>query len=74
MMYKKLQKVLAVALMTSFLSTSFLVGVSEAAAASHNGGRGPAQHQQIRPQKRSAPQHKAQPMAHKVHRSTKRNP
>ena len=65
MMYKKLQKVLAVALMTSFLSTSFLVGVSEAAAASHNGGRGPAQHQQIRPQKRSAPQHKAQPMAHK---------
>ena len=64
MMYKKLQKVLAVALMTSFLSSSFVVGVSEAAAASHNAGRGPAQ-QQVRPTQKSAPQQKAQPSMQK---------
>ena len=53
---KKLQKILAVTLMTSFLSTSFVMGVSEAAAARPNGGgRPPAQSQQIRPETRKGP-------------------
>ena len=43
MMHKKLQKVLAVALMTSFFSTSFIMGVSEAAPARHAGGQRPEQ-------------------------------
>ena len=59
MMYKKLQKILAVTLMTSFLSTSMALGISEAAPARHDSGRGPAQQQQIRPeQKGKAPQAK----------------
>ena len=53
---KKLQKILAVTLMTSFLSTSFVMGVSEAAAARPNGGgRPPAQSQQIQPETRKGP-------------------
>ena len=52
---KKLQKILAVTLMTSFLSTSFVMGVSEAAAARPSGGRPPAQSQQIRPETRKGP-------------------
>ena len=47
---------MAVTLMTSFLSTSFVMGVSEAAAARPNGGgRPPAQSQQIRPETRKGP-------------------
>ena len=49
MMHKKLQKVLAIALMTSFFSTSFIMGVSEAAPARHAGGWGQAQEQRVRP-------------------------
>ena len=53
---KKLQKILAVTLMTSFLSTSFVMGVSEAAAARPNGGgRPPAQSQQIRRETQKGP-------------------
>ncbi len=52
---KKLQKILAVTLMTSFLSTSFVMGVSEAAAARPSGGRPPAQSQQVRPETRKGP-------------------
>lgn len=48
MLHKKLQKVLAIALMTSFFTTSFVMGVSEAAPARHYGGYGQAQ-QQVRP-------------------------
>ena len=61
MMYKKLQKVLAVALMTSFFSTSFIMGVSEAAPARQAGGQRPAQNQQIRPQQRSSSGQQARP-------------
>ena len=46
MMHKKLQKILAIALMTSFFSTSFIMGVSEAAPARHAGGQRPPQTQQ----------------------------
>ena len=78
---KKLQKILAVTLMTSFLSTSFVMGVSEAAAVRHNGGgRPPAQSQQIRPEtrkgpsghqmkapmQRQSPGHQARPAVHKA--------
>lgn len=63
MMHKKLQKVLAVALMTSFFSTSFIMGVSEAAAARHAGGQRPAQTQQIRPVPKSTG-HQARPASH----------
>ena len=49
MMHKKLQKVLAIALMTSFFSTSFIMGVSEAAPVRHGGGWGHAQEQRVRP-------------------------
>ena len=78
---KKLQKILAVTLMTSFLSTSFVMGVSEAASAHHNGGgRPPAQSQQIRreaprstsghqmkaPMQRQSPGHQARPAVHKA--------
>ena len=63
MMHKKLQKVLAVALMTSFFSTSFIMGVSEAAPARHAGGQRPAQTQQIRPEHRSTSQ-QARPTSH----------
>ena len=52
---KKLQKILAVTLMTSFLSTSFVMGVSEAAAARPSGGRPPAQSQQIRRETQKGP-------------------
>ena len=77
---KKLQKILAVTLMTSFLSTSFVMGVSEAAAARPNGGgRPPAQSQQIRretqkgpsghqmkaPMQRQRSDHQARPAVHK---------
>ena len=77
---KKLQKLLAVTLMTSFLSTSFVMGVSEAAAARPNGGgRPPAQSQQIRretqkgpsghqmkaPMQRQRSDHQARPAVHK---------
>ena len=77
-MQKKLQKILAVALMTSFLSTSFVMGVSEAAPARPgNGGKSPAQQQQIRPVKKSSsgnhgvsahktgPVHQVKPATHK---------
>ena len=78
---KKLQKILAVTLMTSFLSTSFVMGVSEAASAHHNGGgRPPVQSQQIRretprstyghqmkaPMQRQSPGHQARPAVHKA--------
>lgn len=63
MMHKKLQKVLAVALMTSFFSTSFVMGVSEAAPARHAGGQRPAQTQQVRPVQKSS--HQARPAMHK---------
>lgn len=59
-MHKNLQKVLAVALMTSFFSTSFIMGVSEAAPGRHFGGQRPAQTQQVRPVSRSAG-HQARP-------------
>ena len=65
MMHKKLQKVLAVALMTSFFSTSFIMGVSEAAPARHAGGQRPAQTQQVRPVHKSSPGHQARPVMHK---------
>ena len=78
-MQKRLQKILAVALMTSFLSTSFVMGVSEAASVRHNnGGKTPAQHQQIRPVKKSASgthgvsAHKSG-SAHKVKPATHKN-
>ena len=57
MMHKKLQKILAIALMTSFFSTSFLMGVSEAAPARHAGGQRPAQTQQVRPVHKSSSGH-----------------
>ena len=57
MMQKKLQKVLAIALMTSFFSTSFVMGVSEAAPARQAGGQRPAQSQQVRPMQKSTGQH-----------------
>ena len=76
---KKLQKILALTLMTSFLSTSCVMGVSEAAAARPNGGGRPqAQSQQIRPETRKGPSghqmkapmqkssgHQARPAVHK---------
>lgn len=65
MMHKKLQKVLAVALMTSFFSTSFIMGVSEAAPARHAGGQRPAQTQQIRPVHKSSSGHQARPAMHR---------
>lgn len=50
MMNNRFQKVLAVALMTGFLSTSISMGISEAAPAPHRmPGPGPAHHQQVRP-------------------------
>ncbi len=63
MMHKKLQKVLAIALMTSFFSTSFVMGVSEAAPARQGGGQRPAQSQQVRPVPKSNGQ-QARPSAH----------
>ena len=57
MMRKKLQKVLAIALMTSFFSTSFVMGVSEAAPARQAGGQRPAQSQQVRPMQKSTGHH-----------------
>ena len=63
MMHKKLQKVLAIALMTSFFSTSFIMGVSEAAPARQGGGQRPAQSQQVRPVPKSNGQ-QARPSAH----------
>jgi hypothetical protein len=59
MMHKRLQKVLAIALMTSFFSTSFIMGVSEAAPARHAGGQRPAQTQQVRPVQKSSSGHQA---------------
>ena len=61
MMHKKLQKVLAIALMTSFFSTSFVMGISEAAPARPSGGQKPAQTQQIRPEQRSSSGHQSRP-------------
>ena len=78
---KKLQKILAVTLMTSFLSTSFVMGVSEAAAVRHNGGgsppaqsrqirpetrKGPSGHQMKAPMQRQSPGHQARPAVHKA--------
>lgn len=65
MMHKKLQKILAIALMTSFFSTSFLMGVSEAAPARHAGGQRPAQTQQVRPVHKSSSGHQARPAMHR---------
>ena len=77
---KKLQKILALTLMTSFLSTSFLMGVSEAASARHNGGgrppahsrqiqretqRGPSVHQMKAPMQKHSSGHQARPAVHK---------
>lgn len=65
MMRKKLQKILAIALMTSFFSTSFLMGVSEAAPARHAGGQRPPQTQQVRPVHKSSSGHQARPAMHR---------
>ena len=65
MMHKKLQKILAIALMTSFFSTSFIMGVSEAAPARHAGGQRPAQTQQVRPVHKSSSGHQARPAMHR---------
>ena len=65
MMHKKLQKILAIALMTSFFSTSFLMGVSEAAPARHAGGQRPPQTQQVRPVHKSSSGHQARPAMHR---------
>jgi len=65
MMHKKLQKILAIALMTSFFSTSFLMGVSEAAPARHAGGQRPPQTQQVRPVHKSSSGHQARPVMHR---------
>ena len=65
MMHKKLQKLLAIALMTSFFSTSFLMGVSEAAPARHAGGQRPPQTQQVRPVHKSSSGHQARPTMHR---------
>ena len=65
MMRKKLQKILAIALMTSFFSTSFLMGVSEAAPARHAGGQCPPQTQQVRPVHKSSSGHQARPAMHR---------
>ena len=77
---KKLQKILAVTLMASFLSTSFVMGVSEAAAARPSGGgkppaqsqkirretqRGPSAHQMKAPMQRQSSGHHARPAVHK---------
>ena len=77
---KKLQKILAVTLMASFLSTSFVMGVSEAAAARPSGGgkppaqsqkirretqRGPSAHQMKAPMQRQSSGHQARPSVHK---------
>ena len=65
-MKQRLQKVLAVALMTSFLSTSFVMGVSEAAAAApRGGGKSPSQSQQIRPAVQKSGGNHAKPAVHK---------
>lgn len=52
MMFKRMQKILAVALTTSFLTTSMIAGIAEAAPPRHSGGRGTAQTQQVRPERR----------------------
>lgn len=58
MMNNKFQKVLAVALMTGFLTTSIGMGISEAAPIPHR-NPAPAHHQQMRP-----PVHKVGPVHH----------
>ena len=73
MMHKKLQKILAVALMTSFFSTSFIMGVSEAAPARQAGGQRPAQAQQYRPVPKSSSGQQARPhMQQGTHRQQSR--
>ena len=51
--------------MTSFFSTSFLMGVSEAAPARHAGGQRPPQTQQVRPVHKSSSGHQARPAMHR---------
>ena len=65
MLRKKLQKILAIALMTSFFSTSFLMGVSEAAPARHAGGQRPPQTQLVRPVHKSSSGHQTRPAMHR---------
>jgi len=65
MMNNKFKKVLAVALMTGFLTTSIGLGISEAAPAKYRPTSGPSHHQQMRPHV-----HKAGPARHAhVHRA-----
>ena len=51
--------------MTSFFSTSFIMGVSEAAPARHAGGQRPPQTQQVRPVHKSSSGHQARPAMHR---------
>ena len=59
MMNFKFKKVLAVALMTGFLTTSIGLGISEAASANYRPSYGSSHHQQMRPHV-----HKAGPVRH----------
>ena len=59
MMNFKFKKVLAVALMTGFLTTSIGLGISEAASANYRPSHGSSHHQQMRPHV-----HKTGPVRH----------